>query len=370
MAAYLGSSTFEHGRPTRVGVLVCNLGTPDAPSVSAVRRYLAEFLSDPRVIEMPRLLWWPILHGIVLNLRPRRAAHAYQKIWGADGSPLLTISQRLTTALGAQLNATGDDGVVVALGMRYGSPSIADALARLLAAGARHLLVLPLYPQYAAPTTASVTDAVFAYMTRLRWVPELRFVADYHADARYIDALAAAVKEFWAAHGRPDRLLMSFHGLPRAYCLAGDPYFCQCQATARLLARALDLRADTYSVTFQSRVGPRRWLEPYTDQTLVELGRQKLATVDVVCPGFAADCLETLEEITLQNGERFQAAGGGSLRYIPALNDSTRHVNALAAIVGEHLGGWRGSLLARDPAADSAQRAATAARARAAGAPR
>ena len=211
---------------------------------------------------------------------------------------------------------------------------------------------------------------MFAYIVRLRWVPELRFIADYHADARYIDALAASVSEFWAAHGRPDRLLMSFHGLPRAYFLAGDPYFCQCQATARLLAHALDLGADSYRVTFQSRVGPRRWLEPYTDQTLVELGRQNLATVDVMCPGFAADCLETLEEIAMQNAERFRAAGGGTLRYIPALNDRRSHIDALSAIVGDHLGGWRESRLACAAAADATARAAAAARARAAGAPR
>ena len=215
MTKYLGTPDFVHGRRQRLGILVANLGTPDAPTTGAVRRYLAEFLSDPRVIETPRAIWWPILHGVILNLRPRRSAHAYAKIWGADGSPLLTISQRLATALGTALAGDDSDGVAVALGMRYGSPSIASALDELQAQGARRVLVLPLYPQYAAPTTASVMDAVFAHCARLRWVPELRFVNEYHADARYIAALADSVRAYWAQHGRPDRLLLSFHCLPQ-----------------------------------------------------------------------------------------------------------------------------------------------------------
>jgi protoporphyrin/coproporphyrin ferrochelatase len=357
MPKYLGRADFEHGRRQRLGILVCNLGTPDAPTASAVRRYLAEFLSDPRVIETPRLLWWPILHGVILNTRPRRSAHAYAKIWQADGSPLLSYSRSLTRKLASAL-AADDDDLVVALGMRYGQPSIASALDTLLAADARRILVLPLYPQYAAPTTASVMDAVFAYCGRLRWVPELRFINDYHADARYIDALATAVRAYWAQHGRGSQLLLSFHGLPRKYFLAGDPYFCQCQATARLLCAALDLASDACTVSFQSRVGPTRWLEPYTDTTLIKLGQAGLARVDVLCPGFAVDCLETLEEIAMQNATRFRAAGGGELHYIPALNDSAGHVEALAAIVEDHLGQWR-TAVKNDPQA----RAAAAARA-------
>ena len=341
MPKYLGRPDFEHGRRPRLGILVCNLGTPDAPTASAVRRYLAEFLSDPRVIETPRLLWWPILHGIILNTRPRRSARAYAKVWQADGSPLLTLSQSLTRKLGVLLSPADDEGLVVALGMRYGKPSIASALDTLLAADARRILVLPLYPQYAAPTTASVMDAVCAYCARLRWVPELRFINDYYADPRYIAALADSVRDFWAEHGRPERLLLSFHGLPRQYFLAGDPYFCQCQATARLLCEALALAADACMVTFQSRVGPSRWLEPFTDVTLTQVGQARTARVDVLCPGFAEDGLETLEEIAIQNAERFRAAGGGELRYIPALNDSPRHVEALAGIVEDHLGQWR-----------------------------
>lgn len=365
MPKYLGRSDFDHGQRSRLGVLVCNLGTPDAPTTSAVRRYLAEFLSDPRVIETLRVLWWPILHGIILNTRPRRSAHAYAKVWRADGSPLLSLSQSLTQKLGVELKGADDDALVVALGMRYGKPSIASALDSLLAANARRILVLPLYPQYAAPTTASVMDAVFAYCARLRWVPELRFINDYHADPRYIAALAASVRDYWAKRGRPTRLLLSFHGLPRKYFLAGDPYFCQCQATARLLCEALQLSSDACTVTFQSRVGPTRWLEPYTDVTLTELGRAHTARVDVLCPGFAVDCLETLEEIAIQNAERFRAAGGGELRYIPALNDSPQHVAALAGIVDDHLGQWRAAIKdtpERRAAAASAARALGASR--------
>ena len=364
MANYSGTPDFEHGQRQRLGILVCNLGTPDAPTPRAVRRYLAEFLSDPRVIETPPLLWWPILHGVILNVRPRRSAHAYAKIWQADGSPLLTLSQSLSDKLGSALAGDGD-AIITALGMRYGSPSIASALDALQAHGARRILVLPLYPQYAAPTTASVMDAVFAHCARLRWVPELRFINDYHADPRYIGALAESVREYWAVHGRADHLLLSFHGLPRKYFLAGDPYYCQCQATARLLRESLGLDGDACSVSFQSRVGPTRWLEPYTDLTLTALGKTGTGRVDVLCPGFAVDCLETLEEIALQNAEKFRAAGGGEMHYIPALNDSPRHVELLGALVDEHLGGWRQAVV-DDPAA----RAAAAERARADGAER
>ncbi len=364
MAKYLGTPDFQHGQRQRLGILVCNLGTPDAPTPSAVRRYLAEFLSDPRVIETPRLLWWPILHGVILNLRPRRSAHAYAKVWQDEGSPLLTLSQSLNDKLGAALADADDDAMVTALGMRYGSPSIASALDQLLAQGARRILVLPLYPQYAAPTTASVIDAVFAHCARLRWVPELRFINDYHSAPNYIAALAASVRAYWALHGQGDRLLLSFHGLPRKYFLAGDPYFCQCQATARLLLKALELKPEACDVTFQSRVGPTRWLEPYTDVTLNALGKAGIKRVDVLCPGFAVDCLETLEEIAMQNSERFRAAGGGELHYIPALNDSAAHVAVLSGLVEAHLGAWRTTV-----AVDAATRAAAAARAHAAGAP-
>lgn len=369
MPRYQGTPAFEHGRAPRVGILVGNLGTPAAPTAAAVRRYLAEFLSDPRVVELPRLLWLPILHGIILNVRPRRSAHAYSKIWRDNGSPLLSLSRHLCAGLREHFSARYGEEVVIALGMRYGQPSITAALDELLAAGARRILVLPLYPQYAAATTASVSDAVFDHCKQLRWMPELRFIADYHRDPRYIEALRQSVLDYWARHGRAERLMMSFHGIPRDYFLAGDPYFCQCQATGRLLAEALELAPGSWDLCFQSRFGRQQWLEPYTDKTLTALAQAGVGTVDVVCPGFAIDCLETLEEIALQNAALFQQAGGRELRYIPALNDEPGHVAALGAILDGHLGGWLdgpAAELRRDPQ----ERAAAAERARAAGAPR
>ncbi|MCB1749641.1 MAG: ferrochelatase [Gammaproteobacteria bacterium] len=360
MSRYLGRADFRHGQAPRTGVLLVNLGTPDAPTTAAVRRYLAEFLADPRVVELPRWLWLPLLHGIILRTRPRRSAHAYQAIWGADGSPLLRTSERLRDALAATLRDGHGETVEVALGMRYGRPSIAAALDGLLAAEARRILVVPLYPQYAAATTASVNDAVFAALARRRWVPELRTIADYHADPRYIEALAASAESHWAAHPRGERLLLSFHGIPHDTFLAGDPYHCQCHATARLLATRLALADDAWQLSFQSRVGPKRWLEPYTDQTLRAWGAAGVGDIDVMCPGFAVDCLETLEEIALQNAATFKDAGGGTLRYIPALNDSAAHVEALAGIVGDHLAGWTYP----PDAVTAAARAGVAARAR------
>lgn len=360
-ATYRGTTDFEHGRPARTGVLVCNLGTPQAPTPAAVRRYLAEFLSDPRVVELPRALWLPVLHGIILRTRPRRSARAYAEIWTDAGSPLLTGSQRLVVSLEANLAARWGEDLVFELAMRYGEPSIADGLERLRAAGARRLLVLPLYPQYAAATTASVFDAVFAHCRTLRWVPELRTIAEYHAHPDYIEALARSVERHWEAAGRSARLLLSFHGIPRDYFLAGDPYHCQCHASARLLAERLSLAPEDWALAFQSRFGPRKWLEPYTDATLRDWAAAGVPSVDVLCPGFAVDCLETLEEIALRNAEDFRDAGGERLSYIPALNDHADHVAALASVVERHLENW-----ARTPGQqvrDSAEQAAAAERA-------
>ncbi len=340
MAKYRGTTNFAHESATPLGVLLCNLGTPQAPTASAVRTYLAEFLADPRVIELPRLLWMPILHGVILNIRPRRSARAYAKIWGAEGSPLMVNSQAQRTALAEHLEEVAPGQFKVALGMRYGQPSIASGLRELAAANVRHLLVLPLYPQYSAPSTASVIDAVTAELRQWRWVPSLRTVMDYHTDDAYLDALAASVREFRARHGSGERLMISFHGIPRRYFLAGDPYFCHCQATARLLAQRLGLGPTEWLITFQSRFGREKWLEPYTDITLGQLAREGVGTIDVVCPGFAADCLETLEEIAVQYRELFEAAGGRELRYIPALNVRADHIKALAGLVVRHTQGW------------------------------
>ncbi len=369
MPHFSGDEDLKHGRKHRIGVLLCNVGTPDAPTPRAVRRYLAEFLSDPRIVELPRMLWLPILYGAILTTRPRRSARAYRAIWTSEGSPLLVQSERLIAALGRNFEAKHGDDLAVGLGMRYGKPSIASAFDQLLALNARRILVMPLYPQYAGATTASVYDAVFAHCGKLRWVPELRFVGEYHADERYINALCQSIAEFWSAHGRGERLLLSFHGIPRDYSLAGDPYEYQCQATGRLVAERLDLKPDAWALSFQSRIGPRRWLEPYTDDKLAEWAREGIERVDVVCPGFAVDCLETLEEIVMASAALFRQAGGGELRYIPALNDDPAHVTALENLISDHLRAWIDAP-GRSPDQEQTDRSAAAERAHAAGAPR
>lgn len=319
-------------------VLLVNLGTPDAPDTSSTRRYLREFLSDPRVIELPRALWLPILQGVILPLRSGRSAHAYRSVWMPEGSPLRVLSQRLTTAVAARLPAN----VPVRLAMRYGQPAVGPVLRELRDAGLRRLLVLPLYPQYSATTTASVFDAIAAELRTWRRVPELRFIADYHDDAGWLDATAAAIRTHWATHPRGERLLFSFHGLPQRYVRNGDPYEDQCRASAAAIAARLDLPADAWQLSFQSRVGREPWLQPYTDDTVRALARDGVRRLDVVCPGFAVDCLETLEEIAMQNAEFFTAAGGERLDYIPALNDSAGHADALAALLRRHGAGWPG----------------------------
>jgi len=340
MVAYLGNSGHSHLQSPRTGILVTNLGTPDAPTTSAVRRYLREFLSDPRVIEVPRLIWWPILHGIILTFRPPRSAAAYQKIWSEDGSPLLAISQRQVAGLKQRLADRVTGEIEVTLGMRYGKPSIAEALERMRENGVRRVLVLPLYPQYAASTSGSTFDAVADALKRWRWLPDLHFVHHYHAEPGYIAALAESVREAWRERQPAERLLFSFHGLPRRYLDAGDPYHCECQRTARMLAEALELPEERWQVAFQSRVGREEWLRPYTDQTLMEWGKSGTKNVDVICPGFSADCLETLEEIAMQNTELFVQHGGESLHYIPALNDRDDHLDFLADLVARELGKW------------------------------
>lgn len=333
-------SGFRHGTPAALGVLLINLGTPDAPTVPAVRRYLAEFLSDPRVVELPPPLWWPILHGLILRLRPRRSARSYRSLWTEKGSPVLVIAQRQAAALQKRLDSHLPGPVRVVLGMRYGKPSIASALAGLRAANAQRVLVLPLYPQYSATTTASGFDAVTAELSTWRRLPELRFVNQYHDEPGYITALAQSIRAYWAERGEFDRLLFSFHGIPRQYLLCGDPYGCQCRKTARLTAEALDLAPQRWQIAFQSRVGPKEWLRPYTDETLETWGREGIEKVHVICPGFAADCLETLEEIAVTNRDRFLAAGGREFGYIPALNDRADHLELLTGLVLRHSAGW------------------------------
>ncbi len=315
------------------GVLLTNLGTPDSPETADVRRYLKQFLSDPRVVEMPRIPWWLLLNGVILRLRPRRSARLYRKIWTPAGSPLLTLSQAQRQALEQRLRELSGHPVPVALGMRYGNPSLGAGLERLRKAGARNIVVLPLYPQFSATTTASTFDALARVFAQWRWLPTLRFISDYHDDPAYIDALAESVRRFRARQGTAQRLLFSFHGIPRRYAEQGDPYPRQCETTARLLAAALDLPEPAWAFSFQSRMGRGEWLRPYTDETLRRWAGEGVERVQVLCPGFPTDCLETLEEIAEENRDTFLAAGGKTYQYIPALNADPRHIETLARLV-------------------------------------
>ena len=332
---YKGDANFDHGRPATLGVLLVNLGTPDDPGVPAVRRYLRQFLSDPRVIELPRWLWLPLLNLVILRIRPSRSAKAYRKIWTEDGSPLLVLCERLSAALAGALEERHGERVRVELAMTYGKPSIPDALETLFETNLEHLIVLPLYPQNSGSTAGPVMDQLAEYLKTRRRLPTLSIVNGYHDHPRYIRAVADSVRRNRAEHGSGECLLFSFHGVPRRYLLAGDPYHCECLATARLVAEELGLPDDDWHVTFQSRVGREEWLRPYTDETLREWGEAGRGRIDVVCPGFSVDCLETLEEIAIQNNELYRSAGGGSLHYIECLNDSDDQLALLLELVSE-----------------------------------
>ncbi len=318
--------------PERSGVLLINLGTPRAPTTAAVRSYLREFLSDPRVVEIPRPIWLPILYGLVLTLRPRRTARAYRKVWLAEGSPLMVYTRRQRRALCAALNQRGAAAVTVEMAMCYGQPTIAATLEKLRGLGVTRLAVLPVYPQYSATTTAAAFDAIARALKKQRRLPTLRLISDYHDDSAYIKACAARILDARREHGGAEKLLFSFHGLPKRNVLLGDPYESQCRRTAELIARELNLKWDEWLLCFQSRFGRAEWLKPYTDETLRALPRHGVKSVDVFCPGFAADCLETLEEIAMQNRDFFLAAGGERFHYIPALNDDKEHIECLARI--------------------------------------
>jgi ferrochelatase len=337
-----------HATPPALGVLLVNVGSPEAPTPAALRTYLAQFLWDRRVITPPppRWLWWLILHGIILRTRPKKSAKLYANIWTPEGSPLIAISRRQRAALEARLRARLPGPLHVALGMGYGTPSVKSALEELKAHHCHRILVLPMFPQYCAPTTGSVFDGVAASLKHEPWVPELRFVHGWHDRPAYIAALAAGVRAAWAQHGRPEKLLLSFHGMPRRYLLNGDPYHCFCQKTGRLLAEALELQPEEWVLTFQSRFGREPWLQPYTDVTLRELAGAGVRKLQIISPAFSADCLETLEELAITNREIFEhavrAAGGGACEYhyIPALNDGDAQMDFLTEIILEHVTGW------------------------------
>ncbi len=337
---YQTEPSYTHGTPEKTGILLINLGTPDEPTAQAVRPYLKEFLGDPRVVEIPRLVWWLILNGIILNVRPKKSAAKYASIWLDAGSPLRVHTERQTALLKDWLQQKTPTPLVVEYAMRYGQPSIASALQKLKALNCQRILVVPMYPQYAASTTATATDIVFRELQQMRNTPALRTIKHFHDDAAYINALAANINAYWSQHGRPEKLLMSFHGLPKYTLEKGDPYFCECMKTGRLLSEALGLTPAQYAVTFQSRFGKAEWLQPYTSATLEQWGSEKLKRVDVVCPGFVADCLETLEEIAMEGKEEFQHAGGGEYHYIPCMNQDPDWINALGELVLRNLGGW------------------------------
>jgi ferrochelatase len=329
----------RHGSVSKTAVVLANLGTPDAPTPAAVKVYLKEFLWDPRIVEIPRLLWWIILNGIILPFRSRQSAEKYASIWTEQGSPLKVHTERQAEALQLALNARGHSLRVV-VAMRYGNPSLPSVLDQLKVEGCDRILILPAYPQYSGTTTASIFDKVFSHYTHIRNAPELRFIKHYHDDDAYIEALASTLRAYWSQHGRPDKLVMSFHGVPKRTLLLGDPYHCECYKTARLVANKLDLPKENYLVTFQSRFGKAEWLQPYTAPTLVELGQQGVGRVDVICPGFTSDCLETLEEISMEAREDVIAAGGKAFHYRPGLNELPQWIDAMASIVEQHTQGW------------------------------
>jgi len=341
-----------------------NLGTPDAAETSAVRRYLAQFLSDPRIIEMNRILWRTILHGIILRIRPSRSAKAYQEVWSeTEGSPLLSNSIKQKTALQNELNARFATDIVVKLAMRYGQPSIDTALQEMEEQGVQRLIVLPMYPQYSGTTTASVFDAVAQRLQRTRWLPEFRFITQYVDEPKFIEALANSVRRSWKQNGQAELLVTSYHGIPQRYLHSGDPYHCQCYKTTRLLTEELDLKPEQVKVVFQSRVGREEWLRPYCDETLKQLPAEGHSSIDIMCPGFAADCLETLEEIDGENREYFEENGGKVFNYIPCLNDDETHIHALADLIQRHAQGWPEADPYFDTAAQQIENEASAQRA-------
>ena len=349
---YINSSDFNHQQSDKIGILITNLGTPDEPTPRALKRYLKQFLSDPRVVEVPRLLWWLVLHGVILQFRPRRSAKAYATVFTEQGSPLLFHTQAQADAIRQQLTEQGHDNLVVDFAMRYGNPGFDAVLDRMFKQGVRKLLVLPLYPQYSGSTSASTFDELARNFMRRRWLPDLRFISHYPDYPPFIRAAADKIRAHWQSHGQADKLLFSYHGIPKRYLTNGDPYHCECYKTSRLIAQALGLNEQQYLTTFQSRFGREEWLKPYTDATLKALPAQGVTSVQVFCPGFSADCLETIEEIGEENKEYFLHAGGKRYEYICALNAEPGHIDALCQLITDNLQGWQ--------LADTTERAALA----------
>jgi ferrochelatase len=337
MSRYAGKSKDIHNKKRKTGVLLTNLGTPDSPTPKALRRYLREFLSDPRVVEIPRLLWLIILHGIILRVRPKKSAKLYQSVWTDQGSPLLVISQQQKEKVSAALASKYGEQVLVDVAMRYGNPSIDKALENFQSEGVDNIIVLPLYPQYGGPTTGSTFDAVVKKIQQWRWIPSLHFQSGYHDHPLYIDALVKSIQRHFDEFGKPEKLVLSYHGMPKYFLDQGDPYYCFSHKTTRLVVEQLGLAESDYVMTFQSRFGKAEWLKPYTDETLTKLAHEGINKVAVISPAFSADCLETLEELVHENKEIFLGAGGEEYRYIPALNDNDEHIAAMLELVEPHI---------------------------------
>lgn len=341
MSKLISEKNFSHGTPSTVGILLVNLGTPENTKTSSVRKYLRQFLSDPRVIEVPKLLWWFILNLFILPFRPSKSAEAYKEIWTEEGSPLLLYSEEITKKIQEAFDERNlDIDFHVELAMSYGQPSIKSSLNKLRKKNARRILLLPMYPQYSSTTTGSVFENVTKELSKQRWIPEFRHINQYHDNKDYIETISESIREYWKSNGPCDKLLFSFHGLPKQMLLEGDPYHCQCHKTARLISENLALSEDDWFVSFQSRLGPTKWLEPYTDETLKNWGESENGVVDVICPGFSVDCLETLEEIAMENAEYYEEAGGKELRYIPALNSQQKHINFLINLIEKNISDW------------------------------
>jgi protoporphyrin/coproporphyrin ferrochelatase len=338
---YINTPDYDHQQSDKIGILLTNLGTPDEPTPKALKRYLKQFLSDPRVVEVPRLLWWLILHGVILQFRPRRSAKAYKTVFTEQGSPLLFHTQAQRDAISTRLQQDVSTDLVVEFAMRYGNPGFDNVLDKMFQQGVRKILLVPLYPQYSASTSASCFDELARNFMRRRWLPDFRFVSHYHDYAPFIQAAADKIRCHWQQHGQADKLILSYHGIPKRYLLNGDPYHCECYKTSRLIAEQLGLTKAQYLTTFQSRFGREEWLKPYTDQTLKALPAQGIKSVQVFCPGFSADCLETIEEIGDENKGYFLQAGGERYEYISALNAEPQHINALCQLIKDNLQGWQ-----------------------------
>ena len=336
---YEGEKNYKHGKKDKIGILITNLGTPDKPNKKALKRYLKEFLSDPRVIEIPKFIWQTILRLLILNLRPQKSAKLYKTIWKKKNGPLLVMLEKQRRGIKKVLQNKLKN-IKIEIGMRYGNPSIKLGLENLRSKRCRKILVLPLYPQYCAATTGSTFDKVTEILRKWRWIPEIRFVNNYFEESMYIECLVKSIKESWKKSGKTQKLIFSYHGVPKKYLLKGDPYYCFCQKTTRLVAERMKLKKKDYITTFQSKFGPGDWLQPYTDKTLEELPKKGIKKIHILSPGFSSDCLETLEELEVQNKEKFFSSGGERYNYIKCLNDDPQHLKMLGFLILNHIKGW------------------------------